>query len=702
MRPWRSPGAEVAAPDSHPGAVEPAEELDTFPKLLVANAARFGARTALREKDLGIWQATTWRQYHDHVRDLSLGLMSLGMQRGDKVAIIGDNRPAWVYAELAAQAAGGTSVGIYQDSNLEEVAYVIDHSDAAFVVAEDQEQVDKILDVVERLPKVRNVVFDDPRGLRHYRHPALIRFQDVEERGRELAARRPDLWAGSVAAGSAGDIAIICYTSGTTGLPKGAMLSFRNLLTMAGSLDQVDARLPSDEHVSFLPLAWIGEQMMALASSLALRFTVNFPEEPGTVMEDLREIGPHTMFAPPRIWESINSAVQVKIMDTTRFKRFMYHLCMPVGFKVADFRLQRRPVPAAWRIAHRAAHWLLFRAIKDRLGLTRIRTCSTGGAALGPDVFRFFHALGVPLKQIYGQTEISGISCIHADDDIQFHTVGRPIPGTEVRISERGEILSRSPAVFAGYYKDEAATRETLAGGWLHSGDAGYLAADGHLVVIDRLKDVMRLSDGTQFSPQYLENRLKFSPYVKEAVVTGKDRPYLTAMLCIDLGIVGKWAESRQIAYTTYTDLAAKPEVYALLRQEVDEVNATLPAAARIKRFVSLYKELDADDEELTRTRKVRRGFVEERYRQVIAALYGEARQVAIDAVIRFQDGKTARIETTLRVQELEPGAAPALAERGRRRRGPAATGPDPGAGSDRSQRRIKSIRAPGPKDPSA
>ncbi|HVR07204.1 MAG TPA: AMP-binding protein, partial [Thermoanaerobaculia bacterium] len=370
-------------------------EPDTFPKLLAATAARLGARTALREKDLGIWQETSWRQYHDHVRDFSLGLLALGLRRGDKVAIIGDNRPEWLYAELGAQGAGGTAVGIYQESNLDEVAYVIDHSDAVLVVAEDQEQVDKILDVIEKLPKVRHVIYSDPRGMRHYRHPALISFAAVEEKGRALGRGQPRLWSENVAAGSADDVAILCYTSGTTGFPKGAMLTYRNLLTMATSLNQVDAKLPDDELVSFLPLAWIGEQMMSLASSLAIGFTVNFPEEPTTVTEDIREIGPHIMFAPPRVWENINSMVQVKIMDTTRAKRLLYGLCMPVGYKVADLRLGKRPVPPPWRAAYVLAHWLLFRALRDRLGLANIRSCSTGGAALGPDVFRFFHALGV-------------------------------------------------------------------------------------------------------------------------------------------------------------------------------------------------------------------------------------------------------------------------------------------------------------------
>ncbi len=630
----------------------------TFPRLLARNARTLGGRVALREKEFGIWQSFTWSEYQAHVRDFSLGLVSLGLKRGDKVAIVGDNRPEWVWSEIAAQAAGAASIGIYQDSNLTEVAYVIDHCDASIVVAEDQEQVDKILEMLDKLPKVRHVVYTDPRGLRKYDHPALLSFEAVEDMGRLLAKDQPGLYDENVAQGSADDVAIICYTSGTTGNPKGAMLSFRNLLSMALALDEVDPKHRDDEFVSFLPLAWIGEQMMSLSAALAKGFTVNFPEEPDTVTENIREIGPNVMFAPPRIWESLNSTVQVKIMDTTPFKRFMFERCMPIGRRVADLRFAKKPVPLGLRLLYGAAHVLLFRALKDRLGMSHLRSASTGGAALGPDVFRFFHAMGVPLKQIYGQTEISGISCIHRDDDIAFHSVGKPIPGTEVKIAANGEILSRSPSVFLGYYKNEEATRTTLEDGWLHSGDAGYMSEEGHLVVIDRLKDVMKLADGTQFSPQFIENRLKFSPYVKEAVVVGKDRPYLTAMLCIDMGVVGKWAEKSKISYTTYTDLSAKPEVYDLVQRAVDEVNETLPVAARIHKFVLLYKELDADDEELTRTRKVRRVFVEDRYREVIAALYGEAPEVAIDTTIRFQDGKVSRIRTTLLVRRLELGKA--------------------------------------------
>jgi long-chain acyl-CoA synthetase len=623
---------------------------DTFPKLLLRNAATHGARTALREKRLGIWHPTSWAQYLAEVRDLSLGLMDLGVGRGDKVAILGDNRPAWICAELAAQSAGAASVGIYQDSNLNEVAYIIDHCDAKVVVAEDQEQLDKILDMIDRLPKIIAILYDDPRGLRTYKHPLLMSLESVKARGR---ARDPARFEESVLAGSGKDLAIICYTSGTTGLPKGAMLSYENLLTMALSLNQVDPRRASDEFVSFLPLAWIGEQMMSIATALAIGFTVNVPEEPETAAENIREIGPHVLFGPPRFWENLTSMVQVKIMDTTRFKRFMYQRFMPVGYKLAEMRFEGRKPSLKWRMLYWLGWLFLFRALKDRLGVSRLRSASTGGAALGPDVFRFFHAIGVPLRQIYGQTEISGISCIHRGDAIRFHTVGVPIPGTEVRISETGEILSQSRAVFIGYYKNDEATRGAVSDGWLHSGDAGYFSEEGQLVVIDRVKDVLRLADGTQFSPQFIENRLKFSPYVKEAVVIGKDRPFLTALVCIDRETTGKWAEARKLSYTTYTDLSAKREVYDLVQKEIDQVNETLPKPARIRKFVLLYKELDADDEELTRTRKVRRAFVEQRYQGIITALYGEEQHIAIDTTIRFQDGRTARIQADLALRSL-------------------------------------------------
>ncbi|RME54282.1 MAG: long-chain fatty acid--CoA ligase, partial [Caldilineae bacterium] len=406
---------------------------------------------------------------------------------------------------------------------------------------------------------------------------------------------------------------------------------------------------PDAEFVSFLPLAWIGEQMMALACGLNVGFTLNFPEEPETVQENIREIGPQVMFSPPRIWESMLSQVQVKIEDTTWLKRKAFDWALAVGYEMADTRFAKQRPSLGLRLRYALADLLVFQMVKDQLGLRHIRRCYTGGAALGPDVFRFYHALGVNLKQIYGQTEVSGISVVHRDGDVKFQTVGLPIPETEVRIAENGEILTRSPAVFQGYYKNPEATAETLVDGWLHSGDAGYFDEDGHLIVIDRAKDVMTLADGTKFSPQFIENKLKFSQYIREAVVFGGDWPYVTAMINIDFGNVGKWAENHHLAYTTYTDLAQKPEVYELIRQDVDRTNADLPEAARIRRFLLLHKELDADDAELTRTRKVRRRFVAERYKYIIDALYGEDDHLDVETTITYQDGSEAVIQTRLR-----------------------------------------------------
>jgi long-chain acyl-CoA synthetase len=627
---------------------------DTFPKLLARNAQTFGDRlVAMREKEYGIWQEFSWREYHEHVKYFSLGMVSLGLSPGDKVAVIGDNRPEWVWSEVATQAACAVPLGLYQDSSLKEVAYVIDHSDAAFVVAEDQEQVDKILEMKEQLPKVRYIVYSDPRGMRGYKEPFLLDFKEVENFGRELDQREPGLYERNVGRTKFEDLALICYTSGTTGFPKGAMLSFRNLLSMAANLMEVDGKFGTDEFVSFLPLAWIGEQMMCLSSALLTGFTVNFPEKPETVQENIREIGPTIMFSPPRIWENMTSTVQVKVMDASWLKRKMYEWALPVGYEYADAVFRKASPSASLRFRRKLAYLLVFRALKDRLGLLRIRSASTGGAALGPDVFKFFNAMGVNLKQIYGQTEISGISCIHHEGDIHFDSVGKPIPGTEIRISENGEILSRSPSVFLGYYKNPEETEKSLADGWLHSGDAGYFTDEGHLVVIDRVKDVMHLTDGTRFSPQFIENKLKFSPYIKECVCLGDQRDFIASMICIDYPNVGKWAEGRRISYTTYTDLAGKPEVLELLAGEVEKVNATLPAKTRIDRFVPLYKELDADDDELTRTRKVRRAFVGERYRHVIEGMYAGANAIPIDAVIKYQDGKTSNIKTTLTVRNL-------------------------------------------------
>ena len=633
---------------------------DTLPKLLVRNAQKFAySKVALREKEFGLWQSFTWQDYIDHVRYFCLGLVSLGLEKDDKIAIVGDNRPEWVFAELAAQSAGAIPLGIYQDSTTKEVGYVIDHSDAKFVVAEDQEQVDKILELKESIPKVIKVIYTDPKGMRNYQDEMLLDFTEVEALGRDLDSRNPGMFMEMVDRTTGEDLALIAYTSGTTGFPKGSMLSHTNMLRMAHNLIQVDPKFEGDEFVSFLPLPWIGEQMMGVASALLIGFTVNFPEEPDTVTENRREIAPNVMFSPPMIWENLAASIQVKVMDASWLKRKAFDNALPIGYRMADCKFEKKKPSVMLQLQYLWAYIFVFRALKDRLGFSKLRSASTGGAALGPDTFRFFHGLGVNLKQIYGQTEISGISCIHYDGDINFDSVGKPIPETEIVISKEGEILSRSPSVFLGYYKNDEATEETLRDGWLHSGDAGHFTDDGHLVVIDRVNDVMKMADGTMFSPQFIENKLKFSPYIKEAVCIGDNLPYITAIINIDMPIVGKWAEKNRIGYTTYTDLSSKEEVYNFIEAEALKVNKDLMRineASIIRKFVLLYKELDADDDELTRTKKVRRGFIGERYKEVIDAMYTDAADIPIDTTIKYQDGRTARIKTTVIIRQMDNG----------------------------------------------
>ena len=626
----------------------------TLPGALASLAMESGDGIAYREKDLGIWQEVTWEGAFERVRAFSLGLVSLGLEKGDRVGIIGDNRPEWLIAELAAQAVGAVPVGLYQDSVASELAHVLGAAEVRIVVAEDQEQVDKILEVRSSLPSLRSVIYYEPKGLLSYEAEGLTGFPEVEELGARAHARDPGAFAGALEALHPDDVALLCTTSGTTSRPKLAMLTHRNLLAMAHQYQQVDPMSPEDDYVSFLPLAWIGEQMLAVSTALAVGFTVNFPEETGTVRRDLREIGPQLLVSPPRIWENLVSDVQVMAEDTTPLKRRAYDWALSVGREAAAARFEGRPLTRRERARLRIAEWTVLGPLKDQLGLTRVRRAYTGGAALGPDVFRFFHALGVNLKQLYGQTEVAGISVVHRDGDVRFQTVGVPLPEVEVEISEEGEILCRGPSVFRGYFRNEEATGEALAGGWLHSGDAGYFDERGHLVVVDRLADVMKLTDGTTFSPQFVENKLKFSPYIREAVVFGGgEHPFVTAALAIDFQNAGQWAERRQIAYTTFTDLAQKPEVYSLIRAHVLEVNGDLPEAARIKRFLLLHKELHADDAELTRTRKVRRGFIASRFSDLVTALYGADDSVTVRTEITYQDGRTAEVTHPIQIESL-------------------------------------------------
>ncbi|MBU1741184.1 MAG: AMP-binding protein, partial [Proteobacteria bacterium] len=461
----------------------------TLPHLLRRNAAQYGhGRVALREKEFGLWQKFTWADYLDKVRELSLGLRDLGFRPDEKLAIIGDNRPEWVFGELAAQSLGGVPVGVYQDSILSEVRFIIDHSDARFVIAEDQEQVDKILDMRHELPRVERVIYTDAKGLWDYESDLLLDIEEVYARGRAIHQADPGRFDSLLAELDPYQLALICYTSGTTGDPKGSMLTHRGVMSMARYLNEADPRTPADQYVSFVPLPWIVEQMMAVYSALDVGYTVNFPEEPETAMVDLYEVGPELIVAAPRVWETLSRQVMVKHLDASWFKRIIYDLCLPIGYRWADFKFAKQKPPLGWKVLYGLAYTGLFRALRDRLGFSNVKSAITGGAALGPDVFRFFHALGVNLKQIYGQTEISGYSTIHRTGDIDFDSVGPPVPGCEVLITDEGEIVGRGPGLFLGYYKNEEATAETIKDGWLHSGDAGYFTEAGHLVCIDRVK----------------------------------------------------------------------------------------------------------------------------------------------------------------------------------------------------------------------
>ena len=630
----------------------------TFPKLLKIRAAESGTKkTALRKKGLGIWQSFSWQQYLDNVRTLALGLHSLGFSAGEKLAIIGNNRPESLFSEIAVQAAGGVTVSLYHDSTPLEVAGSIELFDVSFVIAEDQEQVDKLLDQRERLPKLRKIIYIQKRGMRKYSNELLASFEAVQELGTSLNDQRPELFDLLVAAGKSDDTAVICLTSGTTGPPKGAMLSFRNLISMSLAFNEADPKNEQDEFVSLLPLAWFGEQLMSVATPLVVGYTVNFPEKQETAMADLREIGPHIMLSPPKVWETIAASVRVRMLDSTPFKQFMYNTFMPIGERYADCMLAGTSPPLSLQVGRFFAELLLFRALKDRLGLSHVRSALTGGASLGTNVFRFFHAIGVNLKQLYGQTEIAGISCMHRNGGVKGTTVGLPLPGTEIKICENGEVLSRSAGLFKGYYGDEDATRRVItAEGWLKSGDAGYLDSDGHLTITDRISDVLTLSDGSRHSAQQIENNLRFSPYIAEAIVFGGSGTPLVALIGITSRVVGKWAGDNKLSYMTFADLTSRPEIIELISGEISKSNAAMPDQTRIARFAIIYKELDADEGELTRTGKVRRESIGVIYKELIDALLSDIETVPIDTFIEFPDGKSGHIKTIVSIRSTTHG----------------------------------------------
>jgi long-chain acyl-CoA synthetase len=633
-------------------------EHDTFPKLIRRNAERFGSRVAIREKDYGIWQSYTWRDYYEQARRIALGLAALGFTRGDKAAIIGDNRPELYWSVAAAQALGGVPVPLYQDAIERELAYVLDHAEVRFAVVEDQEQVDKLLRVKGQCPHLEFIIYDDPRGLRSYKEPFLVSLAHLQELGRRFGADRPTSFEDELGKGSADDTAIICYTSGTTGTPKGAMLSHRNLILTAGHAAAFEGLRPDEEILSYLPMAWVGDHVFSYAQAILLGFTASCPESAATVLHDLKEIGPTYFFAPPRIWESILTSVMLRIEDCAWPKRMLVGRLLDLAQNLERRRLTGRPVPIWQRLLYPLGTLLVYGPLRDNLGLSRVRRAYTAGEAIGPEIFVFFRALGINVKQLYGMTEASVFITIQQDDAVRLDTAGTPIPGVEVRISEQGEVLYRSPGVFQGYYKNPEATRQTVEDGWLHSGDAGFLDHEGHLKIIDRAKDVGRLAHGTLFAPKYLENKLKFSPYIREAVCIGQDRPWVAALINIDLAAVGNWAERRRLTYTSYTDLSQKPEVYDLVEQEVARVNRSLQEEdvlrpAQIRRFLILHKELDPDDEEITRTRKVRRGYIAQKYAALIEALYSDHDHVQVEARVTYEDGRTGTVRADLRLRDV-------------------------------------------------
>ncbi|MCX7321822.1 MAG: long-chain fatty acid--CoA ligase [Hyphomicrobiales bacterium] len=634
------------------------KQADTYPKLLRLNAREHGKEIALREKDFGLWREFTWNDYHARVKDFTLGMVELGIGKGDVVGIIGDNRPDWVSAEIAAHAIGGMSLGLYRDVLNEEAAYLLNYGEAKIVFAEDEEQIDKLLTLADRVPALKHIVYSDPRGMRKYDDPRLLDADKLAQMGRDRAEKEPDLYDQLVEATRGEDVAILCTTSGTTSNPKLAMLAAGRVLGHCAVYLAFDPKGPDDEYVSVLPLPWIMEQVYALGKGLLSRMKVNFVEQADTMMNDFREIAPTFVLFAPRVWEGIAADVRARVMDASPLKQSLYELGMKTGLNaLAD---GKRSV---------VADALLFRALRDRLGFTRLRSAATGGAALGPDTFKFFRAMGVPLRTLYGQTETLGAFTLHAPDAVDPDTTGIAMgDGIEIEVRDPdvqgvGEIVVRHPNMFLGYYKNPEASAADMRNGWMYSGDAGYFNEAKQLVVIDRIKDLAETARGERFSPQYIENKLKFSPYVAETVVLGDGRDALAAMICIRFSIISKWAEKNRLSFTTYTDLSSRPEVYALLQKEVETVNATLPPAQRISRFLLLYKELDADDGELTRTRKVRRSVINDKYADIIDGIYGGKSEIPVDTTIRFQDGTSQRIRTKLKVVDMRHSARMEAAE---------------------------------------
>ena len=630
----------------------------TIPRLLKRNAELHADAPAMREKSMGIWRSQSWAQYFAEVRDVALGLAALGFKRGDVLAVIGDNRPRLYAAQLAAQCLGGTPTPLYQDAAADELAYVLEHAETEILIAEDQEQVDKIMSIRARLPKLRLIVYEDTRGMFHYRDPVLRSFEALEQLGREFGAQHPGYVENEIEKGRPGDVALLCYTSGTTGRPKGAMLSHENLIASATAFLASTELRPDDDWLAYLPMAWIGDAVYTLVVQTLVGFACNCPESPETVQRDLRELGPSAFLAAPRIWENLLTQIQVRASDASWLKRRTFEYFRDRAIEAELLRADGKPVPARLRALLAAGELLVYGPVRDQIGLRRARWCLTGGAPLGADTFRFFRAFGVNLKQVYGSTELSAFVSVQPDDAANPNTVGPPGPGVEVRIAENGEVLVRGGNVFRGYYKQPEATREAVdAEGWFHTGDAGFIDPQGHLAIIDRAKDVGKLGDGpyagAPFAPQFVENKLKFSPYIGEAIAFGDQRPQVTAMIAIALAPVGNWAERQGLAYSGYQDLTQKPEVRNLIRAEIEKCNEGLLEPTRVRRFLLLAKDFDADDAEITRTRKLRRRVIADKYAAVIDALYGGASETEIATEVTYEDGQRATLRARVAIEDV-------------------------------------------------
>jgi long-chain acyl-CoA synthetase len=643
------------------------EMQDTFPRLLVHHAKVRPDHPATREKDLGIWQTWTWRQVADEVRALACGLAAEGFTRGMHLAIIGDNRPRLYWSMLAAQALGGVPVPMYQDAPAGDFVYVLNDAEIAYAIVEDQEQVDKMLEAKPAVPTLRHVYYDDPRGLRNYE--GVTSFERLQEIGREFDRAHPGWYDGEIARGRPDDVSIMLYTSGTTGKPKGVRQTHASFIAAARGGCEFDRLTADDSILSYLPMAWVGDHLFSIAQWMVAGFTINCPESGDTVMTDLREIGPTYYFAPPRVFENLLTQVMIRMEDAGAVKRHVFHYFMGVARKCGAEILAGKPVGLGSRFMYGIGNLLIYGPLRNVLGMSRIRVAYTAGAAIGPDLFRFYRSIAINLKQLYGSTETCAYVCLQPDGDVKLDAVGIPAPRVEVKIAASGEVLVRGPMLLKEYYRRPDATAESIdAEGWFHTGDAGFFEPGGQLKIIDRAKDVGKLFNGAMFAPNYIENKLKFSPHIKEAVTFGDSRDRVCAFINIDMGSVGNWAERRGLPYSGYTDLAQKPEVYALVRECIEQVNADLAgegdlADSQVHRFLILHKELDPDDDELTRTRKVRRGFVAQKYAVLIDALYGGRDRQHIETLVRFEDGRTNMVKADLAIADAKtfaPGHAKA------------------------------------------